>query len=131
MDKELRMTARTPEDLDRLFAESLNAGNLDALAALYEPQATLTPSPGKTVVGTAAIREALGGFLAAKPRMSLTARVVAQTADIALVTSKWELAMTGPDGKPAQMSGQSVEVARRHTDGGWRFLIDEPFGLGS
>ena len=33
------MAARTPEDLDRLFAGAMNAGNLDALVALYEPQA--------------------------------------------------------------------------------------------
>lgn len=124
------MTARTPEELDSLFAGFLNAGNLDDLAALYEAQATLTPSPGKTVVGLPAIREALAGFLAAKPRMSISARVVAQTGDVALVTSKWQLAMTGPEGEPAQMSGQSVEVARRQADGSWRFVIDEPFGLG-
>jgi hypothetical protein len=45
------MSARTPEDLGRLFAESPNAGNLDALAALYEPQAALAPSPGAKVTG--------------------------------------------------------------------------------
>src|SRR5512144_2477545 len=124
------MTARTPEELDSMFAGFLNAGNLDDLAALYEAQATLTPSRGKTVVGLPAIREALAGFLAAKPRMSISARVVAQTGDVALVTSKWQLAMTGPEGEPAQMSGHSVEVARRQADGSWRFVIDEPFGLG-
>ncbi|HEX5864337.1 MAG TPA: hypothetical protein VF014_08805 [Casimicrobiaceae bacterium] len=47
------MTARTPEDLDRLFAEALNAGKLDALVGLYEPQAAPGPAPGKVVVGTA------------------------------------------------------------------------------
>ena len=58
------MTARTPEDVDRLFAEALNAGNLDALVVLYEPDASLTPSPGTRVTGAKAIREALAGFVA-------------------------------------------------------------------
>ena len=123
------MTARTPEDVDRVFAEALNAGNLDALVALYEPQATLRPMPDKTVTGHAAIREALAGFLAGKPRMKLTARVLGQTDDLALVAAQWQLDMTGPDGKPAQMTGQSMEVVRRQSDGSWKFVIDNPFGL--
>ena len=122
------MTARTPEDLDRQFAEALNAGKLDALVALYEPQATLMPSPGKLVTGTAAIREALGQFVAGKPKMSLTPKVVAQSGDIAVLTAKWDLSMAGPDGKPANMTGQSAEVVRKQPDGRWLFVIDLPFG---
>jgi uncharacterized protein (TIGR02246 family) len=125
------MNARTPEDTDRLFAEALNAGKLDDLVALYEPQATLMPSPGKLVAGTTAIRESLAGFLAGKPRMSLTPRLVAQGGDVAVVTAKWELSVTGPDGKPATMTGQSVEVVRRQADGRWLFAIDLPFGVGA
>ena len=123
------MTARNPEDVDRLFAEALNGGDLDALVALYEPQASLTPSPGNRVTGTRAIRDALAAFVAGKPRITLRPRVVAQSADVALVTASWDLAMTGPDGKPVQMSAQSVEVLRRQPDGRWLFVIDEPFGV--
>ena len=122
------MTARTPEDVDRQFAEALNSGKLDALVALYEPQATLMPSPGKLVSGPAGIREALSQFLAAKPKMSLTPKLVAQSGDLAVVTAKWELAMTGQDGKPANMTGQSAEVVRKQPDGRWLFVIDLPFG---
>ena len=122
------MPAKTPEDTDRLFAEALNAGRIDDLVALYEPQATLMPSPGKLVTGSAAIREALAQFIAAKPKMSLTPKVVAQSGDLAVVTAKWDLAMTGQDGKPANMTGQSAEVVRRQSDGRWLFVIDLPFG---
>ena len=123
------MPARTPEDLDREFERALNAGDLDALAALYEPNATLTPQPGTTVSGTAAIREALAGFLPGRPRMRITPRLVAQNGDIALVSGQWQLSMTGPDGKPAELAGRSVEVLRRQADGHWLFAIDEPFGV--
>ena len=122
------MPARKPEDLDHQFAEALNAGKLDTLVALYEPQATLMPSPGKLVSGTAGIREALSQFLAAKPKMSLTPKLVAQSGDLAVLTAKWKLAMTGQDGKPANITGQSAEVVRRQADGSWLFVIDLPFG---
>jgi uncharacterized protein (TIGR02246 family) len=122
------MAARTPEDVDRLFVDALNAGRIDDLIALYEPQATLMPSPGKLVTGSAAIRESLQQFIAGKPKMTLHPRLIAQTADLAIIGSKWQLSMTGPDGKPAQMQGESVEVVRRQSDGRWLFAIDLPFG---
>ena len=55
------MPARTPEELHRVFAEALNAHDLEALMALFEPEANLIPQPGQVVTGTEAIREALSG----------------------------------------------------------------------
>jgi len=125
------MTARTPEDVDRLFVEALNAGKLDALVALYEPTATLMPQEGKLVAGAAAIREALAQLVAGKPKMRLTPKLVAQSGDIAVLTAKWDLVTNGPDGKPTQMSNRSAEVVRRQPDGSWLFVIDLPFGPGA
>jgi len=125
------MPAQKPEDLDRLFEQALNAGRLDDLVSLYEPQATLMPMPGSLVTGHAAIRSALTGFLAGKPKISLAPKVAAQSGDIAVVSGKWDLEVTGPDGKRAQMSGQEVVVARRQADGSWRMVVDLPFGVGA
>jgi ketosteroid isomerase-like protein len=124
------MPARTPEELDALFAPALTAGNLDGLLALYERNATLVAQPGYTVTGTAGIREALQGFIAMKPTLTiLETKTIAQTDEIALTSSTWRLAGTGSDGHPLTMSGQSAEVARRQADGTWRFVIDSPWGL--
>ena len=123
------MPAHRPEELDRLFSEALNAGKLEALVALYESQATLSPEPGKVVTGTKAIREALGAFLAGKPTIVLANKLLARTGDIALVTARWELSGTGADGKPYKMSGHSAEVCRRQPNGDWLFVIDTPWGL--
>ena len=122
------MPARNPAEIDTLFAAALNAGDLEALASLYEPDAALMPSPGNVVHGAAAIREALAGFLAAKPSMTIDASTLATAGDLALVSATWQLSLTGPDGKPATMSGKSVEVVRRQADGRWLFAIDFPFG---
>ena len=125
------MGARTPEDLDRLFAIALNSGDLEALLRLYEPQAALRPGPGQVVQGHGAIREALSGFIAMKPTLELAPKILGQCDDIALITASWTLKGTGADGKPVQMSGNSVEVARRQADGSWLFAIDTPWGLES
>jgi uncharacterized protein (TIGR02246 family) len=125
------MSARNPEDLDRLFATALNAGDLEALVALYEPQATLRPAPSEAVQGHAAIRNALKGLLQMKPMMELSPKVLGQCDDIALVSASWRLEGTGSDGKRVQMTGNSIEVARRQSDGTWLFAIDTPWGVES
>ncbi len=122
------MITRDAVDLDLRFEEALNAHDLESLMALYEPAAALMPVPGQTVVGTAAIREALAGFVAANPTIRTSGRLVAQTGDIALLANDWTLALTGADGKPSSMSGHAVEIARRQPDGGWLFVMDMPFG---
>ena len=125
------MGARTPEDVDRLFAQALNAGDIEALVGLYEPQAALRPAPGQLIQGHAAIREALKGFVGMKPTIELAPRSLGQCNDIALITASWTLKGTGADGKPMQMTGNSIEVVRRQGDGTWLFAIDTPWGLES
>jgi uncharacterized protein (TIGR02246 family) len=123
------MPAHKPEELDVLFAQAVNAGDIEAVMKLYEPAAAFTEQPGRVVSGANAIREAFSGFLAMKPRMTLESRTLAEAGGIALTTSKWVLEGTGPDGKPMKAVGQSAEVARRQPDGTWLFVIDNPHGL--
>jgi uncharacterized protein (TIGR02246 family) len=127
--QEASMAARSPEDIDGIFEREMNAGNLDALVALYEPTACFTVEPGRVVSGTAAIREALAGFLSLKPEITLSPRVLANTGDVALVSSKWQLKGSAPDGSAVSLAGESLEVVRRQTDGTWKFIIDSPGGL--
>src|SRR5262249_59797159 len=86
----IAMAARTPEECDVLFERHLNAGDLDALADLYEPGATLLMAPGELQVGNAAIREALGGLIAQKARLTLTvAQVLRAGDDLAVLYGNW------------------------------------------
>jgi ketosteroid isomerase-like protein len=52
------MGPKDPIDMHRLFAEAFNAPDLDALVALYEPEAVLVPQAGQRAAGRDAIREA-------------------------------------------------------------------------
>ena len=125
------MTAQQPSDLHRLFAAALNSGDADAVLELYEEDATLVPSPGGVpATGKAAIREALSGFLALKPNLRIdTVSVIEGGLNLALLSSRWVLEGTGPDGSPVELRGTSSEVARRHKNGNWLYAVDDP-GVG-
>ncbi len=50
------------------------------------------------------------------------------TADeIALLVVDWTITGTCPDGSPVDLAGTATDVARRGSDGYWRYLIDNPF----
>ncbi len=123
------MAARTPIETHQQFEQAFNAGDLQALMGLYEPEALLIPQPGTPPVkGTEAIRSALAGFLALKGKVALETEHVVQCGDIALLRAAWRLTGTGSDGKPVEMAHGSAEVVRRQSDGTWRYVIDHPFG---
>ncbi|MGQ0809637.1 MAG: YybH family protein [Nitrospiraceae bacterium] len=122
------MSARQPHDLHALFVRAFNSGTIDAVMALYEPAATLALQPGKIVHGREAISQALRQFLALKGTMQIETAFVIQGTDLALLRAGWRLAGAGPDGKPIEMQGKNVEVARRQLNGDWLFVIDHPFG---
>jgi uncharacterized protein (TIGR02246 family) len=122
------MNAQKPEDLHNLFTTAFNAGDIDAVMALYEPEAVLIPQPGQVTRGHAAIRYALQQFLALKGTMQVKSVFVIHGPGLALLRGQWKLNGTGPDGQPITMIGQSVEVARQQSTGEWRFAVDHPFG---
>ncbi len=120
---------RTPEQAHDLFAEYFNAGDLDGLLALYEPDALLCADPeGGPARGRQAIRAALAGFLALKGRLTLETKLAAQNGDLALLRSEWRVTGTDADGKAVDMTHNSAEVVRRGPDGIWRYIIDHPYG---
>ena len=121
------MPARRPEECDTLLCEALNRGDLEGAVALYEADAAFVQEPGKVVRGHAAVRGAMQGFLAIKPKFTISVNAV-ENGDIAMLRSKWSVSGTGPDGKPVAMSGNGSEVVRRQADGTWKFIIDNPAG---
>jgi len=122
------MAAPTPDTTVRLFAEYLNAGDLDAALTLYDDQASFLPEPGTVVTGTAAIRAALQSFFAIRPVLTGDIQRVVEAGDTALVVNAWTLSGALPDGTPVRQEGRSADVLRRQPDGRWLLLIDDPWG---
>jgi len=122
------MPASTPEQIHRLFEEAFNAGDLDSLMELYEPDAALIAQPGSVAHGSDQARAALQGFLALKGRITLDTKLVVTVADLTYLSNTWSLSGTGPDGSPVVLGATTAEVARRQADGTWLYVIDNAWG---
>jgi uncharacterized protein (TIGR02246 family) len=125
------MTAQTPEQVYQLFVQALNAGDIERLMELYEPDAVLVVQPGQTVAGHEQVREALQGYIALKGTITMDRPGIVQGADLALLASRWMLEGTGQDGQPVTISGVTADVVRRGSDGAWRLALDNPGGVNS
>lgn len=124
------MRAQNPEDVDRLFAEYMNAGDIDGLLGLYEAGAALVVPGGRAATGAAQLREALAGFLAGKPSILCNVTQTVRAGDTAICYNDWTMKASGPDGTPMELRGKAIEVVRRQPDGAWKFVIDDPNARG-
>lgn len=125
------MAAKTPEDVDRLFGEHLNAGALESLAALYEPEAALVNQDGSTAHGPAEIGTALASIIALRPRIRMNVVKTVHIGDsLAALYNDWTMSATSPDGDLIEIAGKALEIVRRQSDGTWMFLLDDPFARG-
>lgn len=111
-----RETARTPEDITRLFVERSNAGDADGVAALYEPDAVMAFPPGQFTVGRDAIRELWATFLADDPHFEPEQPLPTLiSGDLALTSTP-----------PRDDAGARAQVVRRQPDGSWLRVLDQP-----
>lgn len=109
--------ALVPEDLDRLFLERANAGDVDGVVALYEADAVLALAPGQVAVGREAIRRVYARLLDRPPVFTGVIQPAIRNGDIAVTSA-------------TRASDATVEVARRQPDGTWLWMIDQPNVMG-
>lgn len=126
------MAAKTPLEVDQLFAKALEAGDLEAIVALYEPQAVVPGQSGQPpAVGPDQIREAMRPFIELKPtNVVLAATIVAELDGVVILYDDWRGTGHAPDGSEVPLEGKSVEVVRRQADGSWKFIFDDPNARG-
>jgi uncharacterized protein (TIGR02246 family) len=119
-----------PADVIRRFQQLLAERDVDALVALYEPDAVFQTADG-LACGHNEIRTRLEGFVALAPSMTGEIQKVIEAGETALVINRWRLVGTAPDGSAVQLAGLSADVMRRQSDGTWLVLIDDPWGGGA
>lgn len=112
-DEVRRDPARDPQDLERLLISRQWVGDVDGMAALFEPDAVIDSGEGQLMRGRDAIR-ALFAEITATGR-----KFVAGNQSPAVINGDLALTSTRlPDGSV------TAEVARRQGDGTWLWVID-------
>src|SRR5262249_41993700 len=112
---ESRKLAMDPQELAQLLVARANAGDIEGMVALYEPDATLAIGGGRLARGTVQIREFYATFLATGVRFNVgEQRPAMLCGGLALPQTRRPKARI-----PA-------EVARQQTDGSWRWIIAQP-----
>ncbi len=99
-----RERAAEPEDLGRLFLERANAGGVDGVTALYEPDAVVASAGGDLVNGAEAIRRMYEALLADPPQFAGEVGPALPRGDLALTSTRFP-------------GGATAGIARRQSDG--------------
>ena len=111
--------AKDPNDLEKLFVERANVGDVEGLVALYEPNAIVAYGNGEAAIGLNQIREFFVKFLANRPQLDSSTQAAALcSGDLALTSSR----LSNGD--------ITAEVARRQPNGSWLWVADQ-FKLGN
>lgn len=113
-------------ELNDHFIETMNAGDLDGALSCWTDETVFHTSDG-AVTGMDDLRRELKAFIDTNPTLKIEELHRIEAGDTTLVSLKWELDGTGPDGEPIHMSAVDANVFRQQADGTWRILIDNPF----
>jgi uncharacterized protein (TIGR02246 family) len=124
----LTILPHEPEDWPRLFEQHFNAGDLDAVMALYDAEARFVTRSGETLVGRDAIREVLAGMIAAKTQFRSHVVRAVTVDDIAQLYTDFEGTTVDSSGNTVSVHSKAIEVLRRQPDSGWKLIMGDPNG---
>jgi len=117
-----------PEDWPRVFEQHLNAGDLDAVMALYDAEARFVTPSGETFVGRDVIREVLAGMIAAKRQFRSRVVRTVTVGDTAQLYTDFKGTTVDSSGNTVPVHSKAIEVLRRQPDGGWKLIMGDPNG---
>ena len=121
------MPAYRPAEIHALFEDAFNLGDVEAIAALYEPGAVLIVD-GDHVIGRENIRKAFESLVTRRGRMTLETRAIVETRlGLAVLHGDWVVEPPAGTGSEFATRGLSTEVVRKQPDGTWLFVIDNPY----
>jgi uncharacterized protein (TIGR02246 family) len=125
------MLPSSPEDWPGVFQEYLNAGDLDNVMSLYEPDARFVTPSGETLIPRDRIQQVIAGLIRAKTKFQSRVRRVVTIDDLATLYTDFDGMTVDPSGKTVELRSRAVEVLRRQSDGTWKLIIGDPNGRSS
>jgi uncharacterized protein (TIGR02246 family) len=122
------MLPHKPEDWPRLFVEHLNAGDLEAIAALYAPNARFVGRSGETIVGRDRIRDMLTRMIRSKTKLQSRVIEAISVDDVAVLYTDSQGMTMDASAKTMDVRYKAVEVLRQQPDGCWKLIVGDPNG---
>jgi uncharacterized protein (TIGR02246 family) len=111
---------------------AINGRDFDALMEFYDPDATLVVKPGKVISGRAEIRKTFG-TISDYFNNSLVVEQgeirIIQAGNVALVITETLLTANEKTDSAFSMNREATYVYRRDSNGVWRCLIDNSYGM--
>lgn len=113
------------QTLDEAWMKAAKAGDVDAITALYAPDAVVYPPDAMEVRGTDAIRKAWAGLFAAYAITDMKIDAVYETAgNISLGWGRWTMTVTPKaGGAPEKWEGRATSIAKK-INGKWLYVND-------
>ncbi len=119
-------SSHEPQAWPGLFARRLNAGNLEGIVAMYEPDARFVTRSGETLVGRDQIRKVLADLIGAKTRLQSKVVQTVTVGDVAVLYTDFHGTTVEGSGKTVEFHHKAIEVLRRQPDGAWRLIVGDP-----
>jgi uncharacterized protein (TIGR02246 family) len=116
--------APRPQDLYPALAAAYNAGDLEAMLALYDPSAVFVMKPDQVTSGPDELRAALERLLALRGRLTVAPHSFTRSDDLMLVLGTFTLTGRRHDGTPLERAARFADVLRRQPDGRWLVAVD-------
>jgi uncharacterized protein (TIGR02246 family) len=112
-----------PALLPFAYADALNAGDADAVLALFHEDATMRTFTGAVLTDREALHAEAVHSIAAQAHLTNKPKVTLIGGDTALIIVDWNLEAISPDGTRISPTGTTTAVARRSADELWRFAV--------
>lgn len=123
---EIPHEARAPAELHDIIGAAISARDIDAFLGAHEVDAcVIVPPEGRSAYGHDAIRAAITPLFAMQPEMTVVVTKALESGGVALSHARWTLVLVD-DGCQSELRGVGTMVSRRHEDGTWRIVLDDP-----
>jgi uncharacterized protein (TIGR02246 family) len=105
-----------------------NSGDLEALTAVYAPNARFVGGPGETIVGHDRIRDMLTRMIRSKTKLQSRVIKAISVDDVAVLYTDFQGTTMDASEKTMDVRHNAVEVLRQQPDGCRKLIVGDPNG---
>ena len=117
-----------PEDVIPSLMARFNSRQVEAMMALYAPEAVFIANDGRTITDRREIAVQFQRDMRLGLPLKATVRHVFVGGDTAQIVVDWSIDGKGPAGEDVHLGGSASDIVRRGADGRWRYIIDNNQG---